>query len=291
MELGFVYAILAAFVWGGYLFVLKRYFNDFPATTLAVVVNAFAIVFYAPITIRALRNGDGAALAGAGLEHVAVISLTILTTAGGFIFFLYAIQAGEVSYVAPINKIVPVFVLPIEVIVLGQFLTPLQVAGVVVATLAVYVANYRAGSLLDPIRRAAHSRPAQLALLSAMLFAITDVGRRVVLQELAVPTAIWVPLLLAGVLAIFLPSALRNIPDTLRSDLPKLAGAGAIVAVGEHTTTLAFSLIPASIASPIVNTQAIVAVILGGILLGERHFRIRIVAAVLAVVGVTMIAI
>ncbi len=291
MELGLSYSIVAAFVWGGYLFVLKRYFNDFPATTLAVVVNAFAIVFYAPITIRAVRNGDGAALAGAGIEHVAVITLTILTTAGGFIFFLYAIQAGEVSYVAPINKIVPVFVLPIEVIVLGQFLTPLQVAGVVVATLAVYVANYRAGSLFDPIRRAAHSRPAQLALLSAMLFAVTDVGRRVVLQELAVPTAIWVPLLLAGVLVVFLPSALRHPPDDLRAALPKLAGAGAIVAVGEHTTTLAFSLIPASIASPVVNTQAIVAVILGGVLLGEHHFRIRIVAAVLAVVGVTMIAI
>ena len=291
MELGLSYSIVAAFVWGAYLFVLKRYFNEFPATTLAVVVNAFAIVFYAPVTIRAVRNGDGASLAGAGLEHVAVITLTILTTAGGFIFFLYAIQAGEVSYVAPINKIVPVFVLPIEVVVLGQFLTPLQVTGVVVATLAVYVANYRAGSLLDPIRRAAHSRPAQLALLSAMLFAVTDVGRRVVLQELAVPTAIWVPLLLAGVLLVFLPSALRNPPDDLRGALPKLAGAGAIVAVGEHTTTIAFSLIPASIASPIVNTQAIVAVILGGVLLGEQHFRIRIVAAVLAVVGVTMIAI
>ncbi|QSG01417.1 DMT family transporter [Natranaeroarchaeum sulfidigenes] len=291
MELGLSYSIVAAFVWGAYLFVLKRYFNEFPATTLAVVVNAFAIVFYAPVTIRAVRNGDGASLAGAGLEHVAVITLTILTTAGGFIFFLYAIQAGEVSYVAPINKIVPVFVLPIEVVVLGQFLTPLQVAGVVVATLAVYVANYRAGSLLDPIRRAAHSRPAQLALLSAMLFAVTDVGRRVVLQELAVPTAIWVPLLLAGVLVVFLPSALRHPPEDLRGALPKLAGAGAIVAVGEHTTTLAFSLIPASIASPVVNTQAIVAVILGGVLLGEQHFRIRIVAAVLAVVGVTMIAI
>lgn len=291
MEIGIIYSILAAFVWGSYLFVLKRYFDEFPATTLAVCVNAFAILFYAPITARGLANGDAASLSGAGLEHVIVIALTILSTAGAFILFLYAIQTGEVSYVAPINKIVPVFVLPIEVLLLGQFLTLLQVTGVVVATLAVYVANYRAGSLLEPIRRAAHSRPAQLALLSAMLFAVTDVGRRVVLQELAVPTALWVPLLLAGVLLVFLPSAVQNVPDTLRADLPKLAGAGAIVALGEHTTTLAFSLIPASIASPIVNTQAIVAVILGGVVLREEHFRTRIVAAVLAVAGVTMIAI
>jgi drug/metabolite transporter (DMT)-like permease len=40
----------------------------------------------------------------------------------------------------------------------------------------------------------------------------------------------------------------------------------------------------------VINTQAIVAVVLGGVLLGERHFRLRLVAAVLAVVGVAMIA-
>ncbi len=291
MEVGLGYSVVAAFIWGTYLFALKRYFDTFPATTLVIFVNGFAVLFYAPVTIRALGDGAGSSLSGAGLAHVGVVALTIVATGTAFLAFLYAIQAGEVSYVAPIGKIVPVFVLPIEVIVLGQFLTPLQVAGVVVATLAVYVANYRAGSLFDPIRRAARSRPAQLALLSAMLFAVADVGRRVALQELAIPTALWVPIVLLGVLVLVLPSGLRHIPTDVRSDLPKLALAGLIVALGEHVTAVAFSLIPASIASPVVNTQAIVAVILGGVLLGEQYFRVRLVAAVLAVIGVTMIAI
>jgi drug/metabolite transporter (DMT)-like permease len=289
MELGLAYSILAALVWGGYLFALKQYFEGYPAATLSVCVNVFAIAFYLPVTLWALSNGAADSLSADPLS-AGVVALTVCATAGGFVLFLHAIAEGDVSYVAPINKIVPALVLPIEVLVLGQVLTPLQVAGVVVATLAVYVANYRAGGLLDPLRRAARYRPAQLALVSAALFAVSDVGKRVALQELAIPTAVWVPLLLGGVLVVLSPLAVRERSTDLRTDLPKFVAAGAVVAFAEHVTTTAFSLVPASIASPIINTQAIVAVLLGGVLLGESHFRIRIVAAALAVAGVTLIA-
>jgi len=197
-----------------------------------------------------------------------------------------------VSYVAPISKIVPVFVLPIEIVALGQVLTPLEVAGVVVATAAVYVANFRGGALLDPLRRATTSTAARLAILSAMAFGVSDVARRVALQELAIPVGLWVPLLLGGVAAVLLPAALRaETPATLRADLPKFAVGGLFVAAGEGLTNTAFSLVPASIASPIINTQAVVAVVLGGLLLNEEQFGVRLVAATLAVIGVTMIAV
>lgn len=75
-----------------------------------------------------------------------------------------------------------------------------------------------------------------------------------------------------------------------RRDAPKFLAGGALVALGEHLTTVAFAALPASVASPVINTQAIIAVVLGGIVLGERYFRIRLVAALLAVVGVGMIA-
>jgi drug/metabolite transporter (DMT)-like permease len=73
--------------------------------------------------------------------------------------------------------------------------------------------------------------------------------------------------------------------------MAKFLVAGALVAFGEHVTSLAFAVVPASVASPIINTQAIVAVVLGGLLLGERGFRTRLVASVLAVTGVTLIAV
>jgi len=259
---------------------------------LIVYANGFAILLYSPVLIGSLGvDGTVSALAGLGLSEVGTLLVTTGMTAVATVAFLRALAVGEVSYVAPISKIVPVFVLPIEVIVLRQVLTPVQIAGVVVATLAVYVTNYRGGSPVEPIRRATTSRAAQLAVLSAACFGVADVAKRIGLQELAISPTLWLPLFLAGVLVVVLPFAVRAHPETVRAELPMLAVAGGIVAVGEYLTTLAFELVPASIASPIVNTQAVVAVLLGGLLLDEQYFGTRLAAAVLAVIGVTMIAI
>jgi drug/metabolite transporter (DMT)-like permease len=286
---GIGFAVLAAFVWGTYIFVLKRFFSEYPGTVLTVVINAVATAWYLPLAVPRIRAAGLPSPAAFSVVDVAVVVGTILATAAAFLVFLRALAIGEVSYVTPINKVVPVFVLPIEVLLLHQRLTALQVAGVVVATLAVYVANYRTGSLLDPLRKAATARPAQLALLSAACYAVSDVGKRVALQELGLQPELWVPMLLLGVLVVVLPLALREwVP--VRRDLPKFAVAGAGVALGEHITSLAFQQVPASIASPIINTQAIVAVLLGGIVLRERAFATRLVAAGLAVCGVGLIA-
>lgn len=293
MNVGILYAVAAALVWGSELFILKRYVSSIPAATLTVCINAAALLWYAPVAALTVEPAAIPTLGALGWSGIGAVLAAILATAGAFLLFLFAIQRGEVSYVAPINKIAPVFVVPAEVLLLSEVLTPLQVVGVVVATFAVYVANYRpgAGGLLEPFRRAAVSQPARLALLSALLFAAADLSRRLALQEGGIPPGAFVMIILAGVLLVLLPLAVRQ--STLaevRPWVPTLAGLGLLVATGEHVTSLAFSLAPASVASPVVNTQAVVAVVLGGLVLGERYFRIRLLAAGLAVLGVTLIA-
>ncbi|ELZ34007.1 hypothetical protein C474_03580 [Halogeometricum pallidum JCM 14848] len=290
LEPGILYSVVAALIWGVYIFLLKQHFGGYPGPVVTVVVNAFAILWYLPVTATQTDFGSVPTLGELGLFGVSVVAGTGAFVGLAFVLFLDALADGDVSYVAPINKLAPVFVLPIEIVLLNQFLGPLQIAGVVVATLAVYVANYRGGSLADPLRRAVHSRPAQLALASAACYAVSDVGKRVALQELAIPTTAWVPAVLVTAGVAVLPVALRRW-TSVRDALPRFAAMGALVALGEHITSAAFALVPASVASPIINTQAIVAVILGGVLLRERDFGIRLVAAVLAVAGVSLIAV
>lgn len=292
MQPGIFYALLAALVWGVFLFSLKRYFDGVHAAVVVVLVNGFAVSLYLPYAVLTLDPAEIPAAATFSPQDVGVLALTIALIALAFILFMRALNGGEVSYVAPINKIVPVFVLPIEVLLLGQQLGALQIAGVVVATIAIYVANYERGPLLAPFRRAATSTPAQLALLSAMCYAASDVGKRVALQELALPPQLWVPMIQGGIFLLLLPLAYRHWPSAnpFTGRIPLYVAMGLIVAVGEHVTSLAFAVAPASIASPIVNTQAIVAVILGGVLLDESALRTRLVAAVLAVIGVGLIA-
>lgn len=292
MEPGVGYALVAALIWGVVLFSLKRYFDGLHASVVVVLVNGFAVGIYLPFAYVTLDPADVPELATFGVQDVGVLALTISFIALAFVLFMRALNDGEVSYVAPINKVVPVFVLPIEVLLLSQHLDALEVVGVVVATIAVYVANYERGPLLAPVKRAATSTPARLALLSAMCYAASDVGKRVALQELALPPQVWVPMIQGGIFVLLLPLAYRHWPnESLRGNVPLYVVMGLAIAVGEHVTSLAFATAPASIASPIINTQAIIAVLLGGVILGEDALQTRLVAALLAVLGVTLIAI
>ncbi|SFR98295.1 Uncharacterized membrane protein [Halomicrobium zhouii] len=311
MSLGLLFAVVSAFLFGSYLFVIKRYFSAYPATVYVFLAFAFALGWYVPV---ALVTVDGSFFpAGFGRTGVLVLAATVGFTLVGNLTFFRAIAVGAVSYVAPISKVIPVFVLPLEVLLLDQYLSTLQVVGVVVATIAIYVANYRPGELLEPLQRAVSARPAQFALASAASFAVVDVGKRTLMQELSVPPQTFVVVLFATLTASLAPIAARNWPSAaldssstaadggtatvtekvrvdVRGDLPKFAATGLLLATANHVAMYAFGALPASVASPIVNTQAVVAVVLGGLLLGEEHFRIRLVAAGLAVVGVTIIA-
>ncbi|MXR21769.1 EamA family transporter, partial [Halobacterium bonnevillei] len=71
---------------------------------------------------------------------------------------------------------------------------------------------------------------------------------------------------------------------------PEVGRVGVLVAAAQHLTAVSFQTLPASVASPLVNTQAVVAVVLGAVLLDEPRFGTRLAAAALAVTGVAIIS-
>jgi len=122
----------------------------------------------------------------------------------------------------------------------------------------------RTGAFLDPFRRAVTTPAARLAVASAAIFGFVDVSKRLLMQELAVPPQVFVPVLLTTVAATMAPFALRAWPEAgPRGDLPKWLGVGVLVASAQHLTAVSFQTLSASIASPLVNSQAVVAVVLG----------------------------
>lgn len=288
---GIAYAGGVAVLWGVFLFYLKRHFSEYPPALVIAVTNVFSVGwFLAVVGVAPGQNvADGLASLTAGHWLVAAVVVAVFT--GGLLALYRALAVGDVSYVAPLSKLSPAFVLPLEVAVLGQHLAPVQVLGVIVATGAVYAANYRGGGIYAPFRVALASRPARLALLSALLLGVVDVSQRVILQEGGVPPTAWALLKLGGVAVFLAPVAWRTWTPRVWSDLRKFAVAGAFVGLGEWVTALAFSAVPASVASPIISLQAVVAVVLGGILLGEDGLALRLAAAGSAVVGVALIAV
>ena len=96
--------------------------------------------------------------------------------------------------------------------------------------------------------------------------------------------------LFVGLPVALAPLALRRVPAGVRDDAGIFVGLGLLLAVAEHLVMLAFSTLPASLASPVINSSAVVTVVLGGVVLGEEAMRIRLTAAGFAVAGVTLIS-
>ncbi|WP_267642264.1 DMT family transporter [Haloarchaeobius amylolyticus] len=283
---GIAYALFAAVLFGTYLFVVKRYFSAYAVPVYLTWVYAAAVVWYLP---TAVATTDGLPIPTDPVALVATVAVS-LGVVVALVAFFRALAIGEVSYVAPISKVVPAFVLPIEVLALHERLAPMQVAGVVVVTAGLYLVNYEPGELLTPLRRAVTARPAQLALVSAATFGLVDVGKRLLLQELAVTPTEFVVVMLVTILAAVVPMALPDLEtDRVADDWWKFVAVGALVAGGQHVIAISFTTLPASVASPIVNAQAVVAVLLGGVLLEEPQFRLRLVASSVAIAGVALI--
>jgi drug/metabolite transporter (DMT)-like permease len=287
---GLAAAIAAALLLGGYLVAVKHYFSHYPPTLYLTIVHVVGLCWYLPVVAATVSPAGLFPPLAAG-EMVLLVG-TVGLTALALATFYHALAVGDVSYVAPISKIVPVFVVPLEVALLGQQLAVVQIFGIGVATSAVYIANYRGGSLWEPIATLRRRRAALFALASAAVFGVVDVGKRVSMQELSVPARGFVVLTLALVPLALAPIALgRSTADIdLRTDWLKLLAAGGTLAVSQHLVSVAFVSLSASVVSPVVNTQAVVAVVLGSVLLGEPHARRRLLAGGLAVLGVLFVS-
>ena len=287
---GILVALAAAVPWGVYVSAAKRYFDGVPATTLTVLVNGFALAWYVPVAATRVSPADLPAPSALGIAGALALVGSVVGIGAGYVLSIEALALGELSYVVPINRTVPLFVLPLELVLLDAVVPPLAVAGILVVTFGVYVANYRGGDPVEPLRRAATSHPARLALLSAAAYAVGDVSKRAALDRVGPPPEALVPVVLGGVALLFLPAAVRSWPDE-RPEVGVFVAVGLLVAVAEHLTTLAFAALPASIAAPVVNTQAVVAVLLGGRVLGEERLGGRLAAAALAVFGIGPLAV
>lgn len=288
---GVLTGLAAAVLFGAYLFVYKHSFADLPSTVYVATVEVAGLAWYAVVAWVTWPAGEPLVPGDLSLSGGLVLVGVCGAIAAANLVSIRAFKLGDVSYVAPLNKLAPAFVLPIEVALLAARPRGLQIAGLVLAVVAIYVANYEGGGFLMPFRRAASYRPAQLALAGAVLFAVSDVGVRALLSGTGLTPQAVALASFAGVAIAAVPLAAPRVEwGRLRPAVPGIVALAGFFAVAVHLKTVSFAVAPASIVSPIVNTQAVVAVVLGGVLLGESGLPRRLTAAVLAVGGVALIA-
>lgn len=290
---GVAYALLAAAFGGCYIYSIKRYLGAYRPTVVAVASSGIGVVVYLPVVATGSLDRGSHLPSGTGPSGLTFVLFAVVLGGLGYLLFLSALSAGDVSYVTPLGKIVPAIVLPLELVLFSVALDLAQVLGVLIVTAGLYVTSYRGENLHEPLVRLVTHRSARLALGSAAVYGVYDLAQRIVLQDIGLHPHSWVVVSRVGIVVLLAPLAVRGAASrSVTESAPEwrsFAIVGVLNACLAHFGVLAFSTLPASVASPLVNTQSIVAVLLGGILLGERAARYRLVGACVTVAGVAAI--
>ena len=224
--------------------------------------------------------------------------LTVLFNVGIMYWLIKAMSLEDVSVVSALQGITPMFVILTSWIILKEFPTIYGLVGILVIVLGTYILNLKgpdSGSsglhrLIQPWRRIFSSPGARLALLTAFLGSIA-----LNFDKLAVIYS--TPMLLTGIkflavgIIIYLISKLSGRWQKMdRRLFWPLFGVGLILGSSEvlMNTGFLYGIVP--YVGSLKRMQIVWTAMLAGIFLGEKYSRVRITAAVIIVIGITLIA-
>ncbi len=197
----------------------------------------------------------------------------------------------DLSLVAPLKSLTPLFMLVTAPVLIGEYASPVGVAGVVVIVSGAYLLSEPAGvGVLAPYRALLRDRGAREMLLVAVIFSISAVVDKVGVRASGAFT--WAAALNGFVAVVLAPIALarargRGGAGTLpRADL---AGAAAVTAIALAAQMAAITMTAAAYVIAVKRTSVFFAVLAGGLLFGETKTSRRAVAAAIMLAGFTLV--
>ncbi len=253
--------------------------------------SIFGMLFFSPlfVTVTA-RHGLG----GADIVPICLLS--------GFIHFLYwifhtrAYEGGDLSRVYPIMRSSPALVLLVAVVFLGERVSAMGTAGILLVGAGIYVINMQSltlQELLKPLQALftdRSTRYAFLTLLSVTAYSIVDkvaVGR-------IHPVSFAFLHLSIGML-FFTPYILWTKPRGMirrvwRANRLTILANGLLGVFGYALILAAFTMEKVSYVVGLRQLSIVFAVMMGGRLLKEKHQAIRLSAALIIFCGAFLIS-
>lgn len=220
----------------------------------------------------------------------------------GLLHFLYwlwlsrSLDEGDLSRVYPIARSAPALVFVIAVLFMGETVSLPGVVGICLAALGVYTISLNRltpAALVQPLRNFrndAATRYALLTLLAVAAYSIVD--KQAVTHFHPVAFAFIYPWFSILLLSGYITTAKQK--GTLRREWRRnrrsILACGVLGIFGYFLILVAFSLERISYVVGLRQISVVFSVLLGVILLKERHGRQRMISAVMIFIGVFLIA-
>lgn len=253
----------------------------------AVAIGAVVLVGGLP----ALEPGFWTALGVSGGINAIATPLLIL-----------ALQRSDLSLVAPVTSLTPLFMLATGAVILGELPGPLGIAGVAVIVAGAYllsVSEIHAGPLA-PFRALLRDPGARPMLVVTFLYSISAAYDKV--GTAASEPLLWAAAIHAVTAGALLPLALlrgrrrsarprRAVPRRGggRGALPAIVVAGVFTAIGAAAQMTALMMTLAAYVIAVKRTSTLFGVLLGHSLFREENVRERLLGAVVMLAGFLLV--
>ncbi|MBC2736108.1 MAG: EamA family transporter [Desulfobacteraceae bacterium] len=249
------------------------------------------LLFFAPVFVYGLWRG---AFVLEGIWPIAVLS--------GLLHFLYwlwlsrSLDEGDLSRVYPISRSAPALVFVIAVVFMGEDVSVSGAVGILLAALGVYtisLSRLTPAALLQPLRNFRNdkaTRYAFLTLLAVAAYSIVD--KQAVMRFHPVAFAFVYPWVSMALLSGYIRTAKRAgaLRREWQANRRAILVCGVLGIFGYFLILMAFSLERISYVVGLRQISIVFSVLLGVVVLKERHGRQRMLSAVMIFIGVYLIA-
>ena len=238
-----------------------------------------------------------------------ILVVNCVLNLGASYLFLSALRAGELGVTYPLLVLTPVFVIPVEFVLLGQLPGPWGAAGIGLVVAGLYLLNFgewRHGALA-PVRALIRNPGARRALAVAVLWSVSGTLDRLGVLESS--PAFYGVGLAAGLTILFTAILLarwlfgRGAPDlggrVASTPARRWIGLGTLFLLGVHGALFAGMFILqmealdralASYVLTVKRTGAVLAVLIGWLAFRERTVGARLFGTMVTVAGVAILA-
>lgn len=286
-------ALLSGILFAAVAVLSKEIMEDTSSLLFTSIYALLSTLFYTPIFLYYFSTIDTDLI----ISLVPFIILSGLANVFGILSFNYGIKKTDISIAMPLNRLQPVFVALLGAAVLGEVIDLFLGLGIILVTAGSYIVLLKnKNHPLEPFLNLRKDRGAQLATISAAIFAVAAVTDRFVTQSLT-PEIYTFLILTVMTLSInsYLyrknPRHFTEIKTELQSR-PEIYLLTGILAAGAYYSVLsALSMAPASRVIPVLQIQIPITVIAGGALFSEDHILQKLIGSAILILGIALTAI
>jgi len=220
-----------------------------------------------------------------------LVALTAALAALAGVLILISLKKGDLSLIAPIQTLTPLFVLIIAIFFLKQSPGPVGLIGILLVVIGgIFLDKNPHESVVSVLKRIVSYQPALIAVAAAVLFAIASILDQIGLESAGI--GIWILYVYFFIFLFLTPVVVlsrRKTLPALKNHLPLL-----VFVTGFHVLAIflqfsALTLKSASYVMSIKRLSSVFAVLLASIFLKEKRAVSRIPGAVIMVAGAILI--